>query len=138
MDIVTRTIGADQDAEHENNRAIGALLDSGYKVLSSATSEYDGLIYITLVMAREEAQVPATLEAKAEPVSATMAIKKSEWDATQTHIGFLVNTIYDIHQALDTYARTLPGTSVGGARLIAEMCAKAETRQLEFEAERGE
>jgi hypothetical protein len=72
-----------------------------------------------------------------KPAPEVETVSKAEWDAAQEQIKYLVNTIYDIHGALDTYARTLPGPSVGGARLIAQMCKKAEDRQLEFEAEQG-
>jgi hypothetical protein len=74
---------------------------------------------------------------KPAPEPEPETVSKAEWDAAQEQIKYLVNTIYEIHEALDTYARTLPGPSVGGARLIAQMCKKAEDRQLEFEAEQG-
>jgi hypothetical protein len=74
---------------------------------------------------------------KPAPEPEPETVSKAEWDAAQEQIKYLVNTIYDIHGALDTYVYTLPGGTTGGARLIAEMCQKAEDRQLEFEAEQG-
>jgi nicotinic acid mononucleotide adenylyltransferase len=71
------------------------------------------------------------------PAPEPETVSKAEWDAAQEQIKYLVNTICEIHEALDTYVYTLPGGTSGGARLIAEMCKKAEDRQLEFEAEQG-
>jgi hypothetical protein len=78
-----------------------------------------------------------TIDVGSKPAPEPETVSKAEWDAAQEQIKYLVNTIYEIHGALDTYVYTLPGGTSGGARLIAEMCQKAEDRQLEFEAEQG-
>jgi hypothetical protein len=72
-----------------------------------------------------------------KPAPKPEKVNKADWDAAQEQIKYLVNTIYEIHEAIDTYAYTLPSGVTGGARLIAQMCKKAEDRQLEFEAEQG-